>query len=114
MVQRLGSLTFFPRSQVRYLRFFLGKKSTTCNEIFKIASTKERGGMDISLGYCLRNVTRILSVVLVATTWTSCAGFSFSRRCINAMARRCTIERVKEHGTFALSMVHMRALAFMH
>ena len=70
--------------------------------------------MDISLGYCLRNVTRILFVVLVATTWTSCAGLSFSRRCINAMARRCTIERVKEHGTFALSMVHMRALAFMH
>ena len=70
--------------------------------------------MDISLGYCLGNVIRILSVVLVATTWTSCAGFSFSRRCFNAMARRCTIERVKEHGTFALSMVHMRALAFMH
>ena len=70
--------------------------------------------MDILLGYCLRNVTRFLFVVLVATTWTSRAGFSFSRRCINAMARRCAIERVKEHGTFALSMVHMRALAFMH
>ena len=56
--------------------------------------------MDILLGYCLRNVTRFLFVVLVATTWTSRAGFSFSRRCMIAMARRCTIERAKEHGTF--------------
>ena len=70
--------------------------------------------MDISLGYCLRNVTRFLFVVLVATTWTSRAGFSFSRRCMNAMARTCTIERAKEHGTFALSMVHLRAMALMH
>ena len=70
--------------------------------------------MDISLGYCLRNVTRILFVVLVATTWTSCAGLSFSRRCINAMARRCTIERAKEHETFALSMVYLRAMALKH
>ena len=30
------------------------------------------------------------------------------------MARRCTIERVKEHGTFALSMVHLCAMALMH
>ena len=59
--------------------------------------------MDISLGYCLRNVTRILFVVLVATTWTSCAGLSFSRRCINAMARRCTIERAKEHEHGAMA-----------
>ena len=62
--------------------------------------------MDISLGYCWRNVTRFLFVVLVATAWISRAGFSFSRRCMN--------ERAKVPCSFALSMVHLRAMAFMH
>ena len=44
--------------------------------------------MDILLGYCLRNVTRFLFVVLVATTWISRAGFSFSRRCMNGPESR--------------------------
>ena len=70
--------------------------------------------MDILLGYCLRNVTRFLFVVLVATTWTSRAGFSFSRRCMNAKARICTIERAKVPCSFTLSMVHLRAMALMH
>ena len=39
--------------------------------------------MDISLGYCLRNVTRTLFVVLVATTWTSRAGLSFSHASVH-------------------------------